>query len=164
VNLLHTERQVQLNADGIMKQVTDAADSTAGPNPAPDAKAKVADFEKHAQQVIDEQVGWKALQTQFADAYAKSFTDDQLDAIVAFYKSPAGVALVASMPDVNAQISQAVNGRMQVLKPQLQQLFAEFKKGLTPPPALGPMGPGPAAAPAAPVPPASAPAAPSTPK
>jgi hypothetical protein len=169
VTLLQTEKQVRFNADNIMKQVSEAADSAAGPNPTDDAKARIADFEKQAQQMIDGQVGWKALQTQFADAYAKIFTDDQLDAINAFYKSPAGLALVANMPDVNAQISQLVNGRMQALKPQLQQLYTDLKKSLAPaPPTLGPvppatLGPVPPAAPQAP---ASAPAAPAatTPK
>lgn len=165
VNLLHTDKLVQMNADNMMKSVAAAADKAAGPDPSPDAKAKVADFEKQAQQMIDAQIGWKMMQDQFTDIYAKNFTEEQLDGIIAFYKSPAGVALLANMPDVNSQINQLGGGRIDALKPQLQQLFAAFNKSLAPPPALGPMGPAPTAAPAVPAAPAAPPAAPaSTPK
>jgi hypothetical protein len=156
MSMLHTEKQVQLAADTIMKQVADAADKAAGPDASPDAKAKVADFEKQALEMIDAQVSWKAMQTQFTDVYAKAFTEEQLDAIIGFYKSPAGVALLAGMPDVNAQLSKFGQGRVQALQPQIQQLYADFKKSLAPPPPM--LGPVPPAAPAAPtVSPASPP-------
>jgi hypothetical protein len=143
MSMLHTEKQVQLAADTIMKQVADAADKAAGPDASPDAKAKVADFEKQALEMIDAQVSWKAMQTQFTDVYAKAFTEEQLDAIIGFYKSPAGVALLAGMPDVNAQLSKFGQGRVQALQPQIQQLYADFKKSLAPPPPM----PGPACGP-----------------
>jgi hypothetical protein len=164
MTLLHTDKLVQQNADAMIKQVAAAADKAAGPDATPDAKAKVADFEKQAQQMIDAQIGWKVMQEKFTDIYAKSFTEEQLDSIIAFYKSPAGAALLTTMPDVNTQIGQLGGGRVQALQPQLQQLYADLKKSLTPPPTLGPLGPGPAAAPAAPAAappaPAAAPAAP----
>ncbi|MGA1981350.1 MAG: DUF2059 domain-containing protein [Acidobacteriaceae bacterium] len=156
MSLLHTERQVEQNADAIMKQVSDVADQAIGPNPTPDAKAKAADFEKQARQMVDDQVSWKVIQSQFTDIYAKSFTDEELDGIIAFYKSPAGSALLTKMPDINQQISQFAGGRVQAMRPQLQQLFTDFKKNLAPPPPF--LGPVPPAAPAAPsTPPATKP-------
>lgn len=155
--LLHNEKVVQQVADNMMKQISDLADKTAGPDATPEAKAKVADFEKQASQIILAQVGWKTLQDPFADIYAKNFTEEQLDGIIAFYKSPAGAALLANMPDVNTQVAQVGQSRVQALQPQLQQLFADFKKSLAPaPPTLGPPLGGP-------VNPSPAPAAPSTP-
>jgi hypothetical protein len=156
MSLLHTEKVIQQNADTLMQQVTEAADKAAGPDATPGAKAKVDDFKKQATKMVAEQIGWKALEPQFTDVYAKAFTDEQLDAIISFYKSPAGVALLTGMPDVNTQLSKFGQGRIQALQPQLQQLYADFKKSLAPPPpTLGPVppaptAPGPAAAPAAP--------------
>jgi hypothetical protein len=156
MTLLHTDKMVQQNADNMMKQISAAADKAAGTDPTPDVKAKVADFEKQAQQMIDAQISWKVMQDQFTDIYAKKFTEEQLDNIIAFYKSPAGVALLTSMSDVNTEIGKVGVGRVQALQPQLQQLYADLKKNLAPPPpTLSPMGPAPSAAPA----PAAAPAA-----
>jgi hypothetical protein len=160
ITLLHTDKLVQQNADNMIKQVAAAADKAAGPDATPDAKAKVDDFKKQTEQMIDAQIGWKVMQDKFIDVYAKNFTEEQLDGIIAFYKSPAGVALLTTMPDVNSQIGQLGGGRVQTLQPQLQQMYADLKKNLTPPPTLGPMGPAPA--PAAPAAPAATPAAPVT--
>jgi hypothetical protein len=148
MTLLHTENVVQQNADKMMKSVTAVADKTAGPDPTPDTKAKVADFEKRAQEMIDAQIGWKAMQDQLVDIYEKAFTEEQLDVILAFYKSPAGVALLTGMPEVSSQIGQLGNSRVQALQPRLQQSFTDLKKNLAPPPpTLGPLGPAPSAAP-----------------
>jgi hypothetical protein len=155
MSLLHTDKLVQQVADNLMKQITQAADKASGPDATPDAKAKIADFEKQCSQMIEAQVGWKSMQEKFTDIYAKHFTEEQLDVIIAFYKSPAGVSLIASMPDVNSEVGQFGQSRVQAVQPQLQQLYADLRKSLAPPPpTLGPIGPGPAtpsATPAAPV-------------
>lgn len=145
--LLHTEKQVQQVEDNISKSIADAADKATGPDATPDAKAKADDFKKQALQLVDAQVSWKAMKSQFADAYAKNFTEEQLDAILAFYKSPAGIALLTNMQDVNKQISDVGQSHVQALQQQLQQMYAELKKSLAPPPpTLGPVPPTPPAA------------------
>ena len=58
VVLLHTEGMVQQASASILKQYSDAAEKAAGPNPTPQSKAQIADFEKKASQMIDAQVGW----------------------------------------------------------------------------------------------------------
>jgi hypothetical protein len=156
MSLLHTEKQVQQIEDNITKSVADAADKATGTDATPDAKAKADDFKKQAVQLVGAQVSWKVMKPQFADAYVKNFTEEQLDAIIVFYKSPAGVALLTNMPDVNKQISEVGQSRVQALQQQLQQMYADFKKSLTPPPPT--LGPVPPAAPATPsAPPAAAP-------
>jgi hypothetical protein len=143
MSLLSTEKNVQGVVDKFMKQITDVADKEAGPNPSPETKAKVADFEKQALFIIESQVGWKEMQADFTDIYAKSFTEEELDGIIAFYKSPAGSALLTKMPDVNVQIAKVGGARVQALQPQLQQLYTDFRKSLAPPPPLGPATGGP---------------------
>jgi len=158
MTLLHTERLVNQISDNIKKQISEAADKVAGPNPTPETKAKAADFVKHADDLIDAQIGWPALKAGFTDVYVKNFTEEQLDAIIAFYKTPAGIALVDNMPTVNSEITQAGNGRMSTLQPQLKQLFDQFRNStVVPPPAsIGPPVPpaslGPPVPPAAPAP------------
>ena len=100
--------------------------------------------------MIDAQIGWKVMQEQFITIYEKTFTEEQLDSIIAFYKSPAGVALLTNMPEVNVQISQFAQARIQALQPQLQQLYNDLRKSLAPaPPTLGPVSPAVSPVPAA---------------
>lgn len=161
MTLLHTQRMVEQISGNITKQVDQAATSVAGTSPTPATQAKVDNFKKQADKLIDAQLGWDAMKPGFLDVYVKNFTEEQLDAIIAFYKSPAGSALLDKMPTVNSEVTQFGNTRMTVLQPQLKDLFDAFRKDVAPAPApaLGPVPASPAAPAAAP---AAAPSSPST--
>ncbi|HUD22867.1 MAG TPA: DUF2059 domain-containing protein [Acidobacteriaceae bacterium] len=147
VELLHTERMVQQNTATILKQISDAAEQEIGANPTPQNKMHLAEFEKKASQLIDAQVGWKALQPALIDLYAQTFTEQELDAIIAFYKTPAGIALLDKMPAINDQIEQLAKSKLTILQPQIRQALEDFRKTLAP----APSATTPAASPAPPV-------------
>jgi len=155
VTLLHSERTVQQSFDSIMQQVTTEAQNEVGPNPTPENKAKLADFEKKITQLVEPQLGWRAIQPMLTGLYAKAFTEQQLDAILAFYKTPAGIALLNNVPAIDAQATQLANSRLDALRPQMSQMFIDFRTSLVasapPPPVASPA--------AAPAPAASKPAA-----
>jgi hypothetical protein len=48
-----------------------------------------------------------ALETESATDYAKTFTEDELKAIAAFYNSPAGKKLLDKGPEVTAELARA---------------------------------------------------------
>lgn len=145
MTMLHTERMVQQVSDNITKQIEDAADRTAGTDPTPDQKTKVADFKKQAAQMIDAKLGWTAMKPEIVDIYVKQFTEDQIDAIIAFYKSPAGAAMMEKMPQVNTSLGQLAGARVGDLQGTLRQAYADLQKSMKD---LG--APGATAAPAAP--------------
>jgi hypothetical protein len=147
MKFLKTEHVVQQIDDNIRKQVTDAADKIVGPDATPEKKAKLDDFIKQASQMIDAQLSWKSMESSFTDVYFKTFTEEEMDAILTFYKSPAGVALLEKMPTVNDQVTQLGQSRMTTLQPQLRQLFVDFQKSQAPaPPTLSPAPAAPATA------------------
>jgi hypothetical protein len=128
--ILNTQHMVQNISDNFKKKIADAADQIAGATPTESGKAKLSDFEKKADQVVDAQLGWDTMQASFTDIFAKNFTEEQLDSIIAFYKSPAGIALLGTMPTVNDQMTQFGNSRITALQPQLKQLFEDFQKSV----------------------------------
>src|ERR1700679_1197159 len=151
MTLLHSERLVEQVSANLKKQVADAANKVIGASPTPEQSAQAADVENKAFKLIDDQIGWKTMEPGFADVYAKNFTDAELDAIIAFYKSPAGEALLVKMPQANTQVGEFGSSKMATLEPQLKQLFQDFQKSqaATPhPPAA--TTPAPSAAPAPP--------------
>jgi hypothetical protein len=151
--ILHSQQMVENIAEGLKKQFPEAANNVIGANPSPEQKDHAADFVKRADQMIDTQLSWSVLQPTFTDIYIKNFTEEQLDAIIAFYKTPAGLALLTTMPTVNNQISEYGNQRIVDLKPQLKQLYEDFKK-TDGSPAIAPLGMGtlPRTAPSSPAP------------
>jgi uncharacterized protein len=158
MTLLHAEKLVDQISANLKKQVADAANKVIGASPTPEQKSQALDLENKAFKMIDDQIGWKVMEPGFADVYAKNFTDTELDAIITFYKSPAGEALLTKMPQVNSQVGEFGSSKMATLEPQLKQLFQDFQKSqaATPhPPAA--TTPAPSAAPA---PPTTTPSAP----
>jgi hypothetical protein len=152
VLLLHTDRTVDGVTANIKKQVLAAAEKEVGPNPTAEKKARLEIFEKKVAQLIDEQVGWKAMQSTFFDMYAKTFTEQELDGIIAFYQSPSGIALLDKMQGLDAQANQYAQSRLIAAQPQLKQLFEDFRKSSDAPSPAAPVAtPAPAATTSAPV-------------
>jgi uncharacterized protein len=128
ITLLHTDRMVKQISANFMKQLSTAGEKLIGPNATPESKTQLADFEKKFSQMIDAQVGWDVIEPQLADYYTKAFTEEELDVIVTFYKTPAGASLVDKMPSVNAQATQLLQSKMAAVQPQMKQMYEDFQK------------------------------------
>jgi hypothetical protein len=146
--ILHTQDAVQHVSDGLKLQLRQGSDAIVGASPTAAKKADADAFLKQASQMVDAQLSWASMGPAITDIYVKNLTEEQLDGIVAFYKSPAGVALMTNMPVVNSQVSAFGNERLTTtLKPQLTDLINAFREKETS--ASAPTAPAPAA-PAAP--------------
>jgi len=148
--LLHLERFSSQVIDGIMQQtVTITAQRTGGTVP-PETQAALTDIQKKMKDLMEAHIGFNAMQPEFANLYAKLFTEEQMDGIIAFYKSPAGLALMEKMPDLNQQATQLLQARMAELEPQVKQMFAQFVQDKLPKIPVVNATPVPPAAPGAP--------------
>jgi hypothetical protein len=139
--LLKLDHFMEQMVDNVTKQVKALTPQAAGIPDTPENQAKVKDYQQKVLAVITNQMNWSAMEPEFADLYAKSFTDEQLDAILAFYKSPAGTTMVEKLPLLTNQGMQLAQQRMVAIQPQLKQTRDDFMKSVAP-------ASGPAAAPA----------------
>jgi TonB family protein len=68
------------------------------------------------------------------------FTDEELDALLVFYRSPAGQSMVEKLPALTAQSFQLAQARVTAILPQIQQMAQDFAKSCTEcirPPVIG---------------------------
>ena len=113
------------------------------PTPTAEQTALITEYQGKVQGITKDEVGWEQLHPMLLTLYADSFTDADLDGIIAFYKSPAGQALVAKMPQVASKTTGMVQDRIKELQPKLATLTQSYaeKLKLSPPaagaPALG---------------------------
>jgi hypothetical protein len=86
--------------------------------------------------LLNEGLKWEALEPMFVEVYQSAMTQEEVDGIVAFYKTPAGKAMVQKLPMLmqasGQRMQQQLGPVMEKLK-QLQQetilnLQAEFAK------------------------------------
>ena len=144
LGLLHTERISQQIEGNIMKQAAAMPQQLFGGEVPAAQKEKFDAFQQKLKQMTEDQISWKVLEPQYVDLYAKTYTESELDAILAFYKSPAGQSMLAKSPELSAQSVQLVQARMSVLQPELQKLAQDFVQSTKPastqpPPTLNPM-------------------------
>jgi hypothetical protein len=130
--LLHMDRLLDQMMNSMLDQMSTVTKQLGGRNVKPEDQTKVDEFQKKVFQLIQSQMGWKALEPEYVDIYAKDFTDEQLDAILVFYKSPAGVALIEKLPTLTTQGTELAQARVATLMPQLKQLIADFAKNASP--------------------------------
>jgi len=80
----------------------------------------------HAKMIamVDGMLNWDALLPMYLRIYRESFTQDELDGMTAFYKTPAGHAVVRKMPVV----MQRVLGEMQVMLKPMQERIQQIQQ------------------------------------
>ena len=124
--LLHLDALMTQVMDGVMKQTTAMMKQMGGDSISPEMQAQFDEFQKKTRVLVDAQMGWKVMEPTYIDLYAKTFTDEELDAIIAFYKSPAGASMVAKTPMLTAEAQKISQEKMLALQPQLTQLIQDF--------------------------------------
>jgi hypothetical protein len=66
---------------------------------------------------VNEEMSWEKMQPLMRQLYKETFTQSEVDGMTAFYKSPAGIALVEKMPII-FQKSQ------EMMKPYIPRIAA----------------------------------------
>jgi hypothetical protein len=74
--------------------------------------------------VVDDMLNWDALLPMYLRIYRDSFTQDEIDGMTAFYRTPAGQAVVRKMPVV----MQSVLGEMQVMLKPMQEKIRQIQQ------------------------------------
>jgi hypothetical protein len=133
LDLLHMDRMMAQIMDLAMQQATSMTNQMVGNNLTPDQKAKVEAFQKQVLDTVEAQVGWKAMEPQYIDLYVQTFSEEDLDGIIAFYKSPAGVSMISKTPELTQKSMAMVQQKMTTLQPQLQQMIQDFARSAAKP-------------------------------
>jgi uncharacterized protein len=77
------------------------------------------------QKLLADGLSWQTLKPAYVKLYADLFSEDEIDGMLTFYKSPAGQAMLAKTPQLLAQSNAMVQQRLVVLKPQFEALLKE---------------------------------------
>lgn len=104
-------------------------------------KTAFDDYQQKLDQLLASYLSWDKMKPIMVQVYSDTYTDQELDGILAFYRSPAGQAMVAKSPELMTKTRTVMMQQMGTLQPQVQQLtkdFAEKMQKSTPPPAATP--------------------------
>ena len=126
--------------------------------------AEADDMKKATLDWFDTDFKWEDLRGQFADIYLRAFSEDELNQILAFYKTPVGKKALATLPEVMKESmaigQQYAQSKQTLLMVRLQKVHAQYHPTA---PAPGSMAPAAASAPAVPSSPAATTSLPAAP-
>ena len=92
-------------------------------NVSPAEMSKMEDKQKRLFALIADQTSWQKMKPIFVKAYSDIFTETEIDGIVAFYKTPAGKAMVEKQPALNTKIMATVQAQMADMMPQIEAIM-----------------------------------------
>src|ERR1041385_1773987 len=101
---------VYANMDQIMRQAM--AESLKGQKLTPEQQRFIDAAPARFARVVREELSWDKLRPMYVQIYQQSFTQEEIDALTAFYRTPAGMAFVAKMPAVMQRSMGAMQSRM----------------------------------------------------
>ena len=130
-----TVLKMEDNFNLLMKQVEQQGRqmgmSMTNPSQLTDADKKILDnFMTKLMAAMQETMGWQKLKSEFIDLYAKAYTEEEVDGILTFYKSPVGQSMLAKTPQLVQQSMAISQTHMKEIQPKLEQLTEDLKKDL----------------------------------
>jgi hypothetical protein len=76
--------------------------------------------------IIRKRISWEKMKPDFVKAYSETLTESELDAILAFYKTPAGTALLEKMPVLLKRGVEIGQAQMKDVLPEVQHAVEKF--------------------------------------
>jgi hypothetical protein len=114
--------------DGLMENaMREAMDGKTG---TPEQERLMAEMRARLVTLVREEMSWEKLEPSYMQLYAATFSQAEVDGMNDFYKSPAGQAVIAKMPQLMQSLMQTVMTDMQRLMPRMQALEKEYKAKL----------------------------------
>jgi uncharacterized protein len=86
-----------------------------------------SDYTVKMDHIADTQLTWDKARLPVFRYCADNFTDEQMDSIIAFYKSPAGKAMLEKGPELNQKTYDALQALQTQTKPLTDQATQDMK-------------------------------------
>jgi hypothetical protein len=93
-------------------------------------KTAVEDFRKKFSATMKEELSFAKVRDIYLQSYRDTFTQDEVNAIIAFYRSPAGKAILEKNPAAMTKASGLMEARISPLSLKLQSMLEDFIKSL----------------------------------
>jgi hypothetical protein len=142
--LMHTSEMIDTVMSQMDANLREALERATGGQPL-NAQQQQLHTEMRAKilAMLKEELAWPRLEPQIVEVYRSTFTPAEIDAMVNFYGSAGGQAVVAKLPQATQQMMQLTQERVRALLPRIIELQKETAQRIrdaagTPPAAPAP--------------------------
>jgi hypothetical protein len=125
---MHMDHTVDSMMHSIAKQLFEVPDAN---RMTPAQQKLTQDFQDRALTIVSDRVGWKAVEPDYVKLYMNTYSEQEINGILAFYKSPVGQAMLTKAPQLSAGVVQIVHTRMGDYQTKMQALQDDYMKQMT---------------------------------
>ena len=130
--------------DGMLPQIEASqrqmvAQMLAGQELDDDQRARLDAILARSSAAMRQALTWEKLEPVYFDIYRRTFSAEDIDAIIAFYETPAGQRMLDRMPTLMQHTMEAMQGLM---VPMLEQMQRDIAAEFAPPAEAGEATPG----------------------
>ena len=86
---------------------------------------KVASLQEKLMNIARKEMSWENLKEDYISIYAEIFTEEELQGIIAFYKTPIGKKFIEKQPELLQRSMEISQKQMKILMPKMQKLTQE---------------------------------------
>lgn len=128
IQLTHTDQLMQrVMAQMNERMKAEEAQQAAHMNMNAEQKAAFDDYQTKLSQLITSSVNWEKMKPIMVQVYTETYTIEELDGILNFYRSPVGQSMVAKSPQLMSKTMSLMMQQMSTLQPQIEQLTKDFQ-------------------------------------
>jgi hypothetical protein len=117
------------NGQATMNRVFEQMKAAAAPaipgSATPEQRAKAQELQSKILDLMKTRMSWEKVRPAYVKAYSETFSEKEIDGILAFYESPAGRAMQAKMPMFMSRIMALAQAQVGELMPEIQRITRE---------------------------------------
>jgi uncharacterized protein len=130
LDLVQTHRildEAMSNMDGYMHKATEQARQEQGETLNARQQQILDQFQTDMMSAIKDELAWSKIEPEIVAVYAKTFSQKEINDMIAFYSSPSGQAVAGKLPLVSREMSTDMQQRMIPLLKRIQQSAREMQ-------------------------------------
>ena len=114
-------KQMQMNQLGSMKLPEELTK---------EASERIVSMQGEIMDIVAKELEWDKLKEDYISIYADVFTKEELEGIIAFYKTPVGQKFIKKQPELMQKSMEITQKQMTTIMPKIQKAMQDLKKTL----------------------------------
>lgn len=94
----------------------------------PEAKALQERMMERTMDLVAEELGWERMRESYVDVYAETLTEEEMEGLIVFFRSPVGRAFVKKQPELMQRAAAVTQKATAGMVPKIMALQVEVMK------------------------------------
>jgi hypothetical protein len=111
--------------DQMLEQIKAMTASQVPPGATPEQIARAREIQNKVLDLVKARISWQKIRPQYVKLYSETFSDEEINGMLAFYESPAGRAMLQKMPALVTKVMEVAQAQMKDIMPEIQRILQE---------------------------------------